>query len=153
MEASLLTPRLVAIACALAACAYAGCESVPTLTFEHPDATAPDAESDDATPSADDAAADDASQGDDTADGVPGDTADAAGSADSDAAADSNSTSDSPVGCPVAPPPNASVCCGNVPCNLNCVPSQCALCQACEGGLCCGKPNSVVCKPAGAVCQ
>lgn len=52
-------------------------------------------------------------------------------------------------------PPGASACCGNVPCNGNCLPAECAMCQfACPypGELCCAKQTTVMCRPLGSAC-
>jgi hypothetical protein len=119
--------------------ALAGCEGVPSLTFADADASESGSGSSDA------------GGGDSQVDASGGDD----GSIDA-------SGSDSPIEASVIdasgcrddgggqPPPNASVCCGSVPCNGNCVLANCMKCMfTCNmpGQLCCAKPNMVSCKP------
>jgi hypothetical protein len=111
------------------------CEAVPALAFAELDATATDA-----------------------ADVVAIDAADAAEEGPTaDVAPDAvlpRDGGDAGAGCPRAPPAGASVCCGAVACDLNCVPALCTMCeQSCPGQLCCARNNNVMCLPIGSTCH
>jgi hypothetical protein len=112
--------------------ALQGCDAVPALTFAQGDAAIDVTE----------AATVDVEDADDepTRPAGPDASPPEAGTADGE--------------CPGALPPGASVCCGTVGCDLNCLPALCTMCeQTCAGQLCCAKKNNVMCLPLGSVCH
>jgi hypothetical protein len=134
MHASALGLRMLV----LVALPATACEAVPALTFAEPDAST----------ATDGAGPRDAGNASDAGE------ADAMPDARPDVLAPTDGATDAEAGCPGSPPMGASVCCGAVACDLNCVPALCTMCEAmCKGKLCCAKNNNVMCAPMGMVCH
>jgi hypothetical protein len=66
---------------------------------------------------------------------------------------DASSDAPSDASCPLSPP-SGFICCGDLPCGLQCSAASCSTCTSrCEAGQeCCVRGSNVTCRPTGGSC-